>query len=238
MKTFSLTAVTAVLLLAPTAATAQCTPTYGSAGGSCVARPHFAYPRYHSSTAAEGYLRGMAMQTLAQGYYNYMTAQAQVAAANARQLQIQNREQAASTHFSMREANREARANERRPRTTPEQAARLAAAGRPDSLSPSEFDPRTDHISWPAVLQSSEFDVHRTQVEEILACRASSGQLAADEAARVEEIAQLMLTTLRGQIRELPPSDYLSGRRFIERLAHSAQQPFGHSPVGLAGISY
>ncbi len=236
MKTLSLTAVTAVLLLAPSAASAQCAPTYGYPGGSCVARPHFAYPRYHSSTAAESYLRGLAMQTLAQGYYNDMTAQAQVAAAHARTLQIQNREQAASTYFSMREANREARAKERRPRTTPKQVARLAAAGRPNSLSPSEFDPRTNHIAWPTVLQSSEFDVQRTQVEKILAYRASSGQLAADESAQVEEIAQLMLATLRSQIRELPPSEYISGRRFLERLAHSARQPFGRGTTRLAGI--
>jgi len=239
MKSTILKAVTAVLLLTPVAALAQGDSSYGHTGNPIGGwYPHYLYPRYHSSTAAEGYLRGMAMHIWARGHYNYMTAQARVAAAHARQLEIDNREQAANTYFSMREANRQARAEQRRPRTTPEQAARLAAAGQPDFLSPAEFDPQANRIAWLRVLQSAEFDRQRTRIEEILASRASGGQLATDEAAQVEEVVQLMLTTLRGQIHELPPSEYISGRRFLERLAHSARQPFGYGPVGLAATGF
>lgn len=183
------------------------------------------YYRYHASTAAEGYMRGMAAVIQAQGYYNVLTAQATVLHEEARRSNIENRRQATQTAFEMRRTNREARAEERGPRATPEQIARLAKSGAPARLSAEQFDAATGRIAWPAALLGEEFAAYRAEIEGLFVQRASSGGLETAEQERVDQAAGAMLAILKDRITELPAMDYTKARRFIESLDYEAQLP-------------
>jgi len=240
MKTLALSAVTVFILAVQPTAQAQPGATYGYFGhhyphpyyGQHL--PHHGYPRYRASTVAEGYLRGLSSVIRAQGQYNRMTAEAWIAAEQAREHAIQNREMAADTYFAMREANRQARVAEQRPRVTAEQAARLAASTRPDLLRPDELHPQTGRIFWPVLLRAGDYAPHRSQLEYLFARRAAHGRLAADDLTEVDHISEAMRDILRGQIREVSQPEYMAARKFIERLAHTARQPLTGGPGGLA----
>ena len=180
---------------------------------------------YHASTAAEGYARGIAAMTWAQGEYNRLTAEANIANAEARSRQIENKKQATAAYFAVRDANQAARAAERKPRCTPNDLARRAAQAKPDRLSPSELSVTTGEVSWPTLLMTDEFAPFRAEVEELFNQRAVDGRITAEDQAKVQELTKTMLLELKKQIREVSPMDYTMARQFIESLAYEARQP-------------
>lgn len=180
---------------------------------------------HHASTAAESYARGHAAAVASQGYYNLMTAQARVVHAEAASREIDNREQATDSYFAMREKNRQERAADRGPRPTIEQLERIAAAGRPDRLSPSEVDTVTGAITWPRLLQEEEFGQFRAALENVFAQRAMTGPSHAYTAGAAKQATDGMMAHLKTRVREVNQQDYIAARRFIESLAHEAQRP-------------
>ena len=182
---------------------------------------------HHGGTAAGSYMRGMASLTYAQGAYNRMTAEARAIAAEAQSKEIENRQQAATTYFAMREENRRARAEERGPRPSAEDLARLAREGRPDQLAANQLDPDSGRISWPALLQDDRFSGYRNELEYAFTQRAANGAIGAQQQARVQQVTTAMLGELRGYIRQVSPMEYTTARAFIQSLAYEAQLPVG-----------
>lgn len=234
MKTTVLFIIAAFVVSGAATVQAQQSDTRVYGDYSCGQR-HY-YPYHHASTAAEGYLRGVAAAIHAQGQYNRMAAQAMVLAEQARALRIQNCELAANTRFSMREANQQARARTRRPRITGEQAEQMAAKAKPNRLSPQELNPRSGHVSWPPALEAEEFCQSRQQMESLLARRAADGRLGADDMARANDAVRLILSTLRGRIRAMRPMEYTAARRFAEQLAYEVRQPVDSTTAELAMV--
>ncbi len=179
--------------------------------------------RYGGTTAAGSYLRGMAHVIAAQGQYNVNTAQAAVLAEEARRASIENHRLGVETYFANRKTNRAARAEQRGPRPTGEQLARLASSGTPDRLTQEQLDPATGRVAWPAALLGEEFAAHRADVEGILYRKLSSGALNELERARLDQAAGAMLAVLKSQIREMPPMQYTKARGFLESLDYEAQ---------------
>jgi hypothetical protein len=179
----------------------------------------------HASTAAEGFARGHAAAVSAHGYYNLMTAQARVVHAEAASREIDNREKWIDSYFAMREKNRQERALARGPRPTLEQLERIAAAGRPAPLSPSELNTTNGAITWPTLLRKDEYGAPRAALESVFAHRAVTGQLHPDAPAYAKEAADAMLAQLRERVREVPQQDYIAARRFIESLAYAVRRP-------------
>ena len=183
--------------------------------------------RHHASTAAEGYSRGVAAVIYAQGAYNRMTAEAMILAEDARSRNIANREQATATYFAMRDANRQARAEERGPRPSAEQLARLARQATPERLAANELNAATGRISWPALLQEAQFTSYRMELEYALAQRAANGRIGAQESARAQQAARAMLAELKKDVREVHPMEYTTARQFIESLAYETRLTIG-----------
>jgi hypothetical protein len=204
-------------------------PHYPSTPVYYVPRPFFGgWPAaYRSSTAAGAYARGAAAMTHARGHYNLLTAEARVVHTEAQRREIENREQWIDSYFAMREKNRQERAAERGPRATVEQLRRIAATGKPAALSPSELDAVTGEISWPALLQGEEYGTFRAALEQVFAQRAATGQVGTDALGKAKHATDSMLEELKTHVREVPQQDYIAARRFIESLAHAAQQPAG-----------
>jgi hypothetical protein len=184
------------------------------------------YPTYyHSSTAAEGQLRGMGDVIRSQGQANLNNSAAAINYSVARSSEIDNANKWTSTYFNMRETNRRAREAERRPRASMEDLVRYAQAGKPQSLSPSELDPVSGKISWPAFLATDHYASHRGALESVFARRATTGAIDAAEYMEVRKTTDAMMDELKSQIREIPPAQYTFAKRFIQSLAYEASQP-------------
>lgn len=185
----------------------------------------YAYHRHHASTAAEGYMRGVAAMTRAQGEYNLMTSQANVFNEQARSMSLDNHKKGVETYFTARKINQESRAAERGPRPTKEDLVRLAKTAAPERLGADQFHPATGRISWPDALQGEEYAAYRAQVEQVFAYRAANGGIGAQERAFLAEATSAMRSLLRNQIQELAPMQYTSARRFLDGLTYEIQLP-------------
>lgn len=180
---------------------------------------------YHSSTAAEGRLRGMGDLTRSKGQANLDNSAAAINYSVARRSEIENHREYTSAYFDMRAANRQARAEERGPRTTMEEAIRFAQAGMPKPLSPGELNPVSGQISWPSFLRLDSFGDDRAEVDSIFAQRAATGAIGADDFMKVRSASNAMIAELKKQVREIPPDQYMIAKRFIESVAYEAGRP-------------
>lgn len=180
---------------------------------------------YHSSTAGEGYARGMGDLVRSQGVYNVLSSQAAVNMTEARRRQIENQAQWTDTYFRMRQTNREARAQEKGPQPTREDWVRIAQMGRPARLGPTQLDAVSGLIHWPALLNTDEFSNYRADLEPLFAERAQTGAMDGDGRKKTQSVTKAMLNVLKSQITQVASADYMQARKFIESLAYEAGLP-------------
>jgi hypothetical protein len=181
------------------------------------------WPGYSGGgTAAGNALSGMASVISAQGDYNLSTSAAAVNMTQAEKNDIQNRQLWTNTYFEMRATNRAARAAERGPKPTMEQIARMAKDGVPKSLDPTFVDPVTGQINWPGPLQGDGFEAQRGEVQQLFNMRARYGGLGYQDQAKLRTTVDSMAQELRGQIRQIPPTDYVACRDLLRRLNYAA----------------
>ena len=162
-----------VALLAVVLATAVCIPFapaqyhhyppygYGWGGGGY----------HHASTYEEGFQRGMADVIRSRGLANLLNSEAAINTEEARSAYIDNRAKWTQTYFEMRQMNRQYRQAERGPRPSAEDIYRYSKERLPDRLSPTELDPVSGAIEWPAILRGEEFAADREKMEELFAAR-------------------------------------------------------------------
>lgn len=189
-------------------------------------RPYYGGYGYHSSTAAEGYLRGRAAWLRAAGEYNRDTAEAAIRWQDAYGKYMENRKKAVDTYFQMRQMNAKYRAEERKPPPTPEQIERYAKALLPDRPAASELNRLTGEIVWPAELQGEEYAVHRMEMEQAFAERGpgNSGIGSASQAA-IAEAAEGMKEVLKEKVKQMPPGQYVAAKKLLNELAYEARFP-------------
>ena len=184
-----------------------------------------AYVNNKASTVGESYARGHADVIRSQGMANLKNSEAAINWTEAQRREMENRDQWTDTYFQMRQKNRDYRAAERGPRPSRESFVRMAAAGRPQKLSPSELDSVTGEVNWPRALTQSKFDDSRKELENLFAKRAAYGQSNWNDYTRIGEIIKKMEDDLKAIIRDMPSSDYITAKRFLESLAYENQQP-------------
>jgi len=218
-RTFTLSLV-ALLALSSSAVFAQTVVSSGSSG-------YYGWNGYrlHSSTVAEGYLRGKAAVVDAAGSYNLNTAQAMVSAEQARALTLENDKVQVQNYFQRQEINRQYRASARGPRPTMEDLARRAREEAPDRLDRYQLDPVFGTITWPLALQAPEFAEYRAQIEKSFRDRdiVNSG-LGSQVQRTVAVSATAMEQELKGMIGEMSPAEYVQTKRFLQSLAFEAEQ--------------
>jgi hypothetical protein len=184
-----------------------------------------AYVNNKASTVGESHARGYADVVRSQGMANLKNSEAAINMTEAARRNMENRDQWTDTYFQMRQKNRDYRAAERRPRASREDFVRMAAAGRPSKLSPSELDSVTGEVKWPRALTRPEFADSRAELDNLLAKRAAYGQSTWDDYTQISATIKKMEADLKKIIRDLPPSDYMASKRFLDSLAFENQQP-------------
>jgi hypothetical protein len=182
--------------------------------------PYAAGYTRHSSTAAEGRMRGVAAMIEAQGRYNLLTSLAIVNMIEAQRLQIENHQRRVEAYYALREANRHYRDAEneaRRQRTTdvvrnqnghPKQGAAAEVA--------------TVAIQWPTMLEEPNFAGYRKLVERLAAKRANGSEPTKAECSRLAQANRVVLAVLKNAPENTTDRD--AAGQFVKNLAK------GHSP--------
>ena len=89
--------------------------------------------------------------------------------------EMDNRKKWIDTYFDVQRMNHESRAAQRGRPMTAADYHRLAQIGEPHRLTPSEIDVVTGQLSWPLLLQATEFAPYRSMLEEVFSNRAYRG---------------------------------------------------------------
>jgi hypothetical protein len=179
----------------------------------------------HASTAEQGAMTGMADMMQAAGSRNLMNAQALGFVEDARKKNIDNRMYGTEAYFQMRKTNKEARDAEKGPPATKADLERYARQRAPQRLSPSELDPLTGAIAWPAVLRDEEYNADRAKIEAMYQQRASAGFLTGAQRGEAQQTMGSLTSSLKKNLRNYVPQDYVQAKKFIEGLNYELFAP-------------
>jgi hypothetical protein len=227
MKVSSILAWMAIAVVA-TVAQAQTTMRSGGIVPSSVQSPYFGGYPVQSSTPLEGMGRGLGDVVRSIGDANLSNSAAALNLSEFQLRAIENRKQSIQTYFAMRDFNRQQREAEiSRQRGNPADFARYAQAGKLQPLTNFELDAVTGEIRWPLLLTASMFDAQRAQLEKLFANRAYHGVLRAEDYLAAVRLTGDMIASLKDQIHEVPPQQYLSAKRFLEGLTYEASLATG-----------
>lgn len=171
---------------------------------------------YHSSTAGEGYARGMGEVIRAYGENNLANARAQREWEAARKEYIDNRLLATEAFWERRQIYQQNRAAEQYEQR--QRAEAYLAKVRLQDLSPQEFDLETGQIQWPKLLADERFQQFRTQLDQLFAKRAQYGELEVDDYSTAESLIKQWREDLTVQRDLFPDAVLRDSLRFLLRL--------------------
>ena len=176
-----------------------------------------------ATTPRQGWAYGIGDIIRSEGTYNLLSSQAAINMTTAVRNDIENRELWANTYFQLRHGQRAAIAQERGPIPSAEDLVRYAAMGRPRPLGPNQLDAASGKIYWPRSLRTQQFAFSRGILEEIFVKRARYGDISMDDLLKVRDETNRMIDRLNGQIRDIPPMEYVAAKQFLSSLAYQVQ---------------
>lgn len=230
MKKFLLLALATFVLTLSTSAWGQARSWYRRPGvygaRTAVGPVGYGYGGNFSSTAAEGAQRGRAEVIRAQGegYKNY--TQGLNNYEEARSKYIDNKAKWTETYWKRKRLGEaERRKDYDRKMASYHKYSATRKSGGPTPLSVAELDPYTGKISWPAALESVQYEELRGELEEMLLLRTHTRT--DDNSAEIHQKARAMQAELKKNIRGMPANDYIAARKFLDSLALTGRHPVG-----------
>jgi hypothetical protein len=182
----------------------------------------FGFSQHHSSTAAEGFLRGKAAVIQAQGNFLLSKSQATILFEQARALDRENDLRQTQALLAQHAMWREGRYAERREFEARREAGRAKIEARRQmvhraayQLSPEDLNPATGEIRWPVALQSTKFAGEREKLDELMRQHVGYGSSQADVSAEIARLTKDMATSLRSEIRNLAKDEYIAAQKFL-----------------------
>lgn len=213
-----LAAVVLALQVAP--ADAQQPPAGGTTSGY---QPAVRYPDsgfgflHHSSTLAEGTLRGAGALARDVGAANLDHSLAALNYQEAYRRSLENALKYAETYYARRDLWFDYREANRRQPLTMEGYQRLAEAKGASRLPTERFDPETGKIRWPDLLMADVLQPYRERIEQILQARSITD---VGYGSRTNEQVRLLVDEMREILdrnrRELPTHLYVNATRFLD----------------------
>jgi hypothetical protein len=128
-----------------------------------------------SSTAAEGYQRGMGAVISAQGERNLNNSQAAINLTDARSAQIDNQVKSVNAYWEKKDIYSQHQAAENAI-TAQRREQYIQSRGSLD-LSSEDFDRTTGTINWPTILKQPVYDQYRNTLDEMFHKRSYEGAL-------------------------------------------------------------
>jgi hypothetical protein len=184
----------------------------------------------YGGTVAGSQAAGMGAMIRAQGAYNQMTAEAKIAAEQAKQMALDNKLKVAQTNYQLHRLNENERALQAR-----KESALHAPVPPPKTprLTAHQLDPVTGQITWAPVLEKPEFAAERTELDDLFARRAVNP--AAVTHAQVMKLTDALRDKLDAEHDRLPTADFFTARHFLEALeAESRYSGFEGHPDAAA----
>lgn len=166
-----------------------------------------------ASTAAEGYQRGMASIIQAQGERNLSNSQAAINMQDAYSQALDNSTKSVKTFWEQKDIYNE-RVQQKNYEIQQQRESYLAKHGL-QSLTSAEFDRTTGQVSWPKVLQQSQYDQYRNTLDELLKKRAYAGALTSDDYMAATAASKEWRAMLAGQKNEYPSQILSQMIRFV-----------------------
>jgi hypothetical protein len=145
--------------------------------GTLIAKAQVIYNS--ASTAGEGYANGVSNVISAQGQANLNNSQAAINLTEARSSQIDNQVKSVNAFWEKKEIYSQHQ-QEKLQQITDKRNRYLAKHALQD-LTPDQFDRTTGQISWPKVLEQSQYDQYRNLLTSLFEKRAYQGMLTGDE---------------------------------------------------------
>jgi hypothetical protein len=175
------------------------------------------------TTVAGSAMTGAANLTQAAGQRNLSDSMAAINYSQARSMELDNNLKYTNVYFEKRQVNEQYRESQRR-RTTPEQLFRINQQRQPKPLTASQLDPVTGALSWPGLLQDEQFTADRNALEALFADRAGHSHMSYQDFTQVQATGQRMQSELKKMINDVPPTDYIRAKSFLESLMSEAQK--------------
>jgi len=132
-----------------------------------------------ASTAAEGAANGMSNIIASQGQRNLNNSQAAINLTQARSSQIDNQVKSVNAFWEKKDIY-DARVQQEMAKTDQRRNLYLQNHGF-TGLTPEEFDRTTGAITWPKVLEQSQYNQYRLMLDKLFKQRAYAGALTGDE---------------------------------------------------------
>jgi hypothetical protein len=182
----------------------------------------------HSSTAAEGFLRGKAALIQSLGNFELSASQAQILRQQARWLDRENDLKQTIALHTQTQMWAEARAKERANRNAQASAGRQLADERVATtyrrayrLSADDINPTNGAIHWPAVLQDEKFASQRSQIEQLFLQHFIGGDKQDEVTVELGRVVDSCAKSLRRDSKTLPREEYLASQKFLMGLKYA-----------------
>jgi hypothetical protein len=191
--------------------------------GSAVATAQVIYNS--SSTAAEGYQRGAASVISAAGEASVNASQARINNQDAYSKAIDNSVKSVNAFWEKQDIYQQH--VQQKMYKVEQRRETFVAQNRVQPLTPEEFDRTTGRITWPKVLEQSQYDKYRTTLDAMFKKRAYAGALTSDDymtAMNASKDWRAMLNTQK----DTYPSPILSQMiRFVLKLDRELKDNLG-----------
>jgi hypothetical protein len=185
----------------------------------------------HSSTAAEGYLRGKAALIQAHGNFQLSESQAQILRQQARWLDRENDLKQTAALNAQKQMWADARAKERIDRNAAAKAGRQLAEERAATvyrrayqLSADDINPTNGGLRWPAALQGEKFASQRAEIEQLFVQYVMSGGNLEEVAVELTRRVNRCAKSLRGDSKTLPREEYNASQKFLLGLKYTSAE--------------
>lgn len=206
--------------------------------------PAIAYPSNnwsyidHSSTFAEGAMRGQAAVLSAVGDLTYMDSLAAVNYQEAYKRAIENSVAITKAYFEKREIREEFMKKYGPKPFVGEARKRAIEAYMPRRLSASEYNAETGAISWPHILRQERYLPLKEQIDQVFAARSveNSGNGSVTHR-KISQLCDMLGMLLRENISTVTPDQYIAAKEFlrsVELEARTAMLAKDANPVPVA----
>lgn len=178
-----------------------------------------------ASTAAEGAANGMSNIIAAQGQRNLNNSQAAINLTQARSSQIDNQVKSVNAFWEKKDIY-DARVQQQMAVTDQRRNLYLQNHGL-TNLTPEEFDRTTGMITWPKVLEQSQYNQYRLVLDKLFKQRAYAGALTGDEYMEATAASKQWRTFLGTQQNVYPQPILSQMIRFILKLDRELDDNLG-----------
>ena len=179
---------------------------------------------HHSSTAAEGFLRGSGEYVRAVGDANLNNSLANMNNQEAVRRALENTLKYAETYYARRDLWFDYQERRSRKPLTMEGYARLAAEAGADRLAAEEFDPESGKVVWPVLLQARVLEPYRVGIDEALAQRSLTNN---GIGSRTYEVVRANTAAIQDIIdryrKDIPSYLYVDSTKFLESVLFEAR---------------